>query len=57
MHFPLRFEDLAADPEGVAREVLSFLGIAAEGLRITALTVKTSDPLQDEWIARYRHPS
>jgi len=50
--FPVRLEDLAGDPEGMTREVLRFLGIAADGVRITALTVRTPDPVQDEWVAR-----
>jgi LPS sulfotransferase NodH len=50
----VRFENLVADPAGVTRTVLRFLGIAAGGVRITELTVRASDRLNEEWLGRYR---
>ena len=50
----IRFEDLVADTVGATRAVLEYLGVAAGDVPITALTVKWSDRLNDEWAARYR---
>jgi LPS sulfotransferase NodH len=50
----VRFEDLVADPGGVTRRILTFLGLAAEGVPITELTVSASDSLNEEWLDRFR---
>lgn len=50
----VRFEDLVADRVGVTRAVLGFLGVAAECAPVAELTVRTSDRLNTEWLARYR---
>ena len=52
--FAVRFEDLVADTVGVASAVLGFLGVVAEGVPVSELTVRTSDRLNTEWLARYR---
>jgi LPS sulfotransferase NodH len=52
--FAVHFEDLVADTVGVTHKVLGFLGVAAEGVPISELTITTSDRLNDEWLARYR---
>lgn len=49
----IRFEDLVADTVGAARAVLDFIGVAAGDAPIAELTVKGSDPLNEEWAARY----
>jgi LPS sulfotransferase NodH len=51
---PVRFEELVADPAGVTRAVLRFLGIAAAGVPIAALTVPTNDLSSEDWLARHR---
>jgi LPS sulfotransferase NodH len=53
----VRFEDVVADPAGVTGTVLNFLGIAAEGVPISALTVRASEGLNEKWLARYRSES
>jgi len=50
----VRFEDLIADTLGSTRTVLEFLGVAARDVAIAELTVKVSDGLNNEWLARYR---
>lgn len=52
--FLVRFEDLVSDPVGMTGSVLGFLGTAADNVRITELTVRTGDRLNDEWVARQR---
>lgn len=51
--FVARFEDLVADTVGMTRSVLKYLGIDADGIVISELTVETSDSLSAEWLARY----
>ena len=51
--FVVRFEDLVADKIGVTREVLHFMGVAADEAPIRELTVGASDRLNTEWLARY----
>jgi trehalose 2-sulfotransferase len=48
------YEALVADTVGVTREVLAFLGIAADGVAITERTVRLGDSVNAEWLARYR---
>jgi trehalose 2-sulfotransferase len=50
----VRFEDVIADPAAVTRDALEFLGIEADGVSIAELTVRSSDPLNEEWLDRYR---
>jgi LPS sulfotransferase NodH len=52
--FEVRYEDLVADAEGIARAVLSFLGIESDGVRIAQLTTKMSDVVNEEWLRAYR---
>jgi LPS sulfotransferase NodH len=53
--FSLRFEELKANPDGRAREVLAFLGLeVAPGLELTSPTVEQADAVNAEWIARLR---
>lgn len=55
--FVIRFEDLVADSVSTTRAVLDFLGVAAGEVPVAELTVKSSDGVNDEWIARYRRTS
>ena len=55
--FVVRFEDLVADPAGTTRGVLDHLGVAAAELRVATLTVKATDRVNEEWLARYRSES
>lgn len=55
--YRVRYEDLAADPSAVTRDVLDFLGLGAglpPGGQITASHHRQADRLNEEWIARYR---
>jgi trehalose 2-sulfotransferase len=51
----LRYEDLAADPVGVTRGILDFLGLRlpADGA-IVSRRRRQADQLNDDWMARYR---
>jgi len=53
--YEINYEDLAADPVGVARAVLVFLGLVlpAEGV-ITVGDSRQADELNADWIARFR---
>jgi LPS sulfotransferase NodH len=53
----ISYEDLAPDPVEATKGVLDFLGIAVPSsvnIRISQLTVKQADAVNEEWIARYR---
>ena len=50
----VRFEDVVTDTAGGTRAVLEFLRIPAGDVPIAELTVKASDRVNEEWIARYR---
>lgn len=51
----LRYEDLDADPVGVAGEVLGFLGLKLPpGRPIETRHRRLADELNAEWIDRYR---
>ena len=52
------FEDLVANPERTALEVLRFLEVdLPEGVVVSAQTRKASDEVDADWIARYRSES
>lgn len=52
---PVRYAGLDADPAGVARDVLSFLGLELPaGREIRAQHERLADELSTEWIQRYR---
>jgi trehalose 2-sulfotransferase len=52
---PVRYEDLDADPVGVTRDILDFLGIELPpGREISARHRRLADELNAEWIERYR---
>ena len=54
----IRFEDLVAEPERTALEVLRFLEVdLPEGVVVSAQTRKASDEVDADWIARYRSES
>jgi hypothetical protein len=38
----------------MTRGVLRYLGLASERIAIAARTVKTSDQVEADWLARYR---
>jgi LPS sulfotransferase NodH len=48
------FEDVIADPAAVTRGALEFLGIQANGVSIAELTVRSTDPVNEGWLDRYR---
>jgi trehalose 2-sulfotransferase len=51
----VRYEDLAADPVGVTRSILEYLGLALPpGLEIRVRHRRLADDLNAEWIDRYR---
>lgn len=51
----VRYEDLDADPVGVAREVLDFLGLKLpSGCQIKTRNRRLADELNAQWIDRYR---
>lgn len=50
----LRYEELAADPDGEARRVLNFLGIEVSKEPIQATMKKQADQINDAWEKRYR---
>jgi trehalose 2-sulfotransferase len=53
--FPVRYEELAVDPVGVAHSVLGFLGLELPpGREITVRHRRLSDELNAAWIAQYR---
>lgn len=53
--WPVTYEELAADPAGITRGVLDFLGIdLPPGQELTAPCRRLADDLTTEWIARYR---
>ncbi|MEH0844002.1 Stf0 family sulfotransferase [Micromonospora sp. CPCC 205711] len=52
---PVRYEDLAADPAGVTRGVLDFLGLELPAGRVvTARHRRQADDVNREWAERYR---
>jgi trehalose 2-sulfotransferase len=52
---PVRYAELAAGPAGVARDVLSFLGLELPaGREIRAQHERLADGLNAHWIQRYR---
>lgn len=52
---PVRYERLAADPAGVARDVLGFLGLRnLAGREIRVQHRRLADELSADWIHRYR---
>lgn len=53
--YPVRYEDLDADPAAVTRDILGFLGLEpAAGSAVTAPDRRLADDLTEEWVARYR---
>ena len=53
--FAVRYEDLAADMEGVTRRLLQFLGVALpEDTPIEPGHARQADSVSAEWAARYR---
>ncbi len=51
----VRYEDLAADPVGVAREILDYLGLRLPpGRLIKTQNRRLADELNAQWIDRYR---
>jgi trehalose 2-sulfotransferase len=49
----IAYEDLSADPQGIAQEVLEFLGLCAPGpLQVT--NRKMADAESAQWVARFR---
>ncbi|HET6534344.1 MAG TPA: Stf0 family sulfotransferase [Actinoplanes sp.] len=53
--YAVRYEDLDADPVGVTRGILGFLGLdLPAGRAIVAQHRRQGDALNDEWIRRYR---
>jgi trehalose 2-sulfotransferase len=51
----VRHEDLVADPSGVARSILDFLGLRLPAGRVIASPHRRqADHVNEEWIARYR---
>jgi LPS sulfotransferase NodH len=52
---PVRYEDLDADPAGVTREILGYLGLEPTvGYEVTAPNRRLADELTEEWVGRYR---
>jgi trehalose 2-sulfotransferase len=52
---PVVYEQLVTDPEGVARQSLSFLGADVVGDRVLRTrTRRQADELNEQWIRRYR---
>ncbi len=54
---PLRltYEELAADPTGTARRVLTFIGVdVPEGFAVAPGTEQQADAVNEDWIRRYR---
>ena len=53
--FEIRYEDLAADPVGLTRSVLSVLGLSpTDGQPITVQDHRQADTLNADWIQRMR---
>jgi trehalose 2-sulfotransferase len=53
--YPVRYEELTADPAGVTRGILDFLGLDPPGDRdIVPGHGRQSDGINQEWISRYR---
>jgi LPS sulfotransferase NodH len=53
--YPVVYEELAAEPDAVARRVLGFLGLESEApLEAPAELTRQADAVNEEWIARYR---
>ncbi len=51
----VRYEDLDADPVGVARDILDFLGLRLPpGRLIKTQNRRLADELNAQWIDRYR---
>lgn len=50
----VRFEELVADPVRVMREALTFIGVEGADVTIRPQTVRSTDQLNREWLARYR---
>lgn len=50
----VRYEDLAADPSGVTRDVLDALGLPSAGVPVRPRHGRQADALNAEWIARHR---
>ena len=54
----LTYEQLVADPAGVVRRTLAFIGLAAPAdLRVEPRTERQSDEVNEDWIGRYREAS
>jgi LPS sulfotransferase NodH len=52
---PVRYEELDADPAGVTRDILDFLGLELPpGHEILARHRRLADGLNTQWIDRYR---
>jgi LPS sulfotransferase NodH len=52
----VRYEDLAADPDGTTRAVLAYLDLAPPAAWAAApATRRQADELNAEWVERYRH--
>jgi trehalose 2-sulfotransferase len=53
--YPVRYAELAADPAGVTRDLLSFLGLdLPAGREVRAQHERLADGLNGQWIQRYR---
>jgi len=53
--YPVVYEELAVEPERVARDVLAFLGLEARApLEIPAELTRQADEVNDEWARLYR---
>ena len=52
--FEVRYEELAADPAGIASGVLAFLRLSADSETIAPQNERQADELNADWAARYR---
>lgn len=53
--YVVRYEELTADPAGVTRGILDFLGLSLPaGCELVPGHRRQADQLNDDWIARYR---
>jgi trehalose 2-sulfotransferase len=50
----LRYEALAADPDGETRRVLDFIGAQAPARPLEPRTTRLADAVNDDWAARFR---
>jgi LPS sulfotransferase NodH len=50
----LKYETIARHPLGTGRDVLSFLGVAADDVRFDVQTRRQADHLNESWIERFK---